>query len=98
MNRSVLEGITIFQGEYYANDALQYILGNLIPDYRSGFIEKPKIEDCHGKADHEVKMFVFNNRMEALSLLVNMFDAIVENGKEKTLQFIKDNKRWLKEA
>lgn len=95
MNRSVLEGITVFDRKHYANDALQWILGNMIPDYRSGFLHKPIRKEANSDIEYTMRMDVFNKQMKAMSLLIDIFDTIVANGKEKALQFIEDNKYWL---
>ena len=105
MNKTVLEGITVLgthDNDHYANDALQWILGAMIPDYQSGFFEKPTPNDTistkHPKGSitkHKELMENYNKRVKAMNLLIDMFDAIVSNSKHKALQFIEDNKDWI---
>lgn len=102
MNRTVLEGITVLghnNNDHYANNALQQILGNMIPDYKAGFFEKPDQNDIGKYIKNTNKYFddlkEYEKKCKAMNLLIDMFDAIVANGKNHALDFIFDNKRWI---
>ena len=99
MNTTVLEGIEVLQGKYFANRALRTILGNMIPDYKLGPIKLPKyivlpIPNKDAKSFKQART-VHDLHIDALKLRNDMFNAIVANGKVKALQFIEDNKKWL---
>ena len=97
MNRSVLEGITVLHEEHSANDALHIILGNMIPDYNPRAVE-PEVNNHNSANDYLIACGIYSMQKKAEKLLVDMFDAIIDNGEVKALQFIEDNKHWLKEA
>jgi hypothetical protein len=88
MNRKILDGITVLDGMYYANDALQYICSNICSYSNTKMLE---IQDkCFENKDlYESKEYMNMARLQ--DNFITLFNSIVSKGSEFSIKFIENN-------
>lgn len=88
LNREVLSKIFVSKGDMYANDALQSICSRIFKYDNDLFLnfQGQCFEDKTLYESEEYKGF-----SKGLTNMINLFNSIVELGKDSALQFIEAN-------